>query len=292
MRKKAGFTLIELLVVIAIIALLMAILMPTLQRVRRQAKGVVCQANLRQWGTLWASAVTENQGYFPKPGPGDGDYWGPYGYWGPGGGWGWGWGPYWGWGAGYGDQQFYRQTKGIRCCPMASKPAREGPELDWWAPGGTFKAWGWFSGSQDVQRPDIYGSYGTNVWACAPHPVWEWPDYPRFWKSPDVRGADNIPVQLDSCWPWSWHPDERLPPPEFDAIPDASARHGPWGSCINRHDGFVNAVFMDWSVRKVGLKELWTLKWHRQFNTAGPWTKAGGVKPEQWPEWMRRFKDY
>jgi hypothetical protein len=49
---------------------------------------------------------------------------------------------------------------------------------------------------------------------------------------------------------------------------------------------------MDWSVRKVGLKELWTLKWHRESNTAGSWTKAGGVQPEAWPEWMRGFEDY
>jgi prepilin-type processing-associated H-X9-DG protein len=70
-------------------------------------------------------------------------------------------------------------------------------------------------------------------------------------------------------------------------------RHGYWHTaCINRHDGYVNSLFMDWSVRKVGLKELWTLKWHREYDTRNPWTKAGGVKPEDWPQWMRRFRDY
>ena len=62
--------------------------------------------------------------------------------------------------------------------------------------------------------------------------------------------------------------------------------------CIDRHNGGVNYLFMDYSVRKVGLKELWTLKWHQSFNTAGPWTRAGGVEPEDWPLWMRNFKDY
>jgi len=64
------------------------------------------------------------------------------------------------------------------------------------------------------------------------------------------------------------------------------------GFCINRHDGYVNGLFLDWSVRKIGLKELWTLKWYAEFDRAGPWTKAGSVQPEDWPQWMRRFKDY
>ncbi len=47
---SCGFTLIELLVVIAIIALLMSILVPTLHRVKEQARGAVCKSNLRQLG--------------------------------------------------------------------------------------------------------------------------------------------------------------------------------------------------------------------------------------------------
>jgi hypothetical protein len=42
----------------------------------------------------------------------------------------------------------------------------------------------------------------------------------------------------------------------------------------------------------VGLKELWKLKWHRNFNTSGPWTLAGGVQSSDWPDWLMPFKDY
>jgi prepilin-type processing-associated H-X9-DG protein len=62
--------------------------------------------------------------------------------------------------------------------------------------------------------------------------------------------------------------------------------------CIDRHQGAINVLFWDRTVRKIGLKELWTLKWRPQFDTANRWTKAGGVQPEDWPAWMRTFKDY
>jgi prepilin-type processing-associated H-X9-DG protein len=79
------------------------------------------------------------------------------------------------------------------------------------------------------------------------------------------------------------------PPPYEDFIDG----HSLGATCvINRHDGGMNSLFLDWSVRKVGLKEPWTLKWHREFDTANKWTLAGGVQPEDWPEWMRKFKDY
>jgi len=51
-------------------------------------------------------------------------------------------------------------------------------------------------------------------------------------------------------------------------------------------------MFLDWSTREVDLKELYTLKWHREFNQSGFWTRAGGVQPSDWPEWLRPYKDF
>lgn len=62
--------------------------------------------------------------------------------------------------------------------------------------------------------------------------------------------------------------------------------------CVNRHQEATNAVFVDWSVTRIGLKQLWTLKWSLVFDTQGPWTTAGGAERNHWPLWMRDFRDY
>jgi prepilin-type N-terminal cleavage/methylation domain-containing protein/prepilin-type processing-associated H-X9-DG protein len=62
MAKRKGFTLIELLVVIAIIAILMAILMPALNRVREQGKRIVCESNLKTLTLTWIMYADENDG--------------------------------------------------------------------------------------------------------------------------------------------------------------------------------------------------------------------------------------
>jgi len=59
-RMEEGFTLVELLVVIAIIALLMAILLPALNRAREQGKRIVCLSNLKQLTLAWMNYATAN----------------------------------------------------------------------------------------------------------------------------------------------------------------------------------------------------------------------------------------
>jgi len=65
-QKYGGFTLIELLVVIAIIAILMAILMPSLQRVKKQAQDVSCRSNLKQVGLVIFMYLQENEFKMPR----------------------------------------------------------------------------------------------------------------------------------------------------------------------------------------------------------------------------------
>jgi hypothetical protein len=116
-----------------------------------------------------------------------------------------------------------------------------------------------------------------------------------MWRTPDAKGASNAPLLLDCLWfeVLAQYDDEPPPyPDQCDPYGSCWIMNAMKTCCIDRHSRGINGVFSDWSVRKIGLKELWTLKWHRNFNTAGPWTEAGGVRPDDWPQWMRRFKDY
>ena len=267
-RRKRAFTLIELLVVIAIIALLMGILMPALQRVRKQTRAAACQSNLRHWGLIFKMYIDDNDSKF-------------YGAWST-----VQQGHVW-----IGALKPYYQDEDINFCPSATKPK---PNPDSGLHGGVFEAYGVFP-DDDVRYgyAGLAGSYGINDWvgdpaqARIPSNV---ADHSCYWERPDVKGAYRIPMFLDAMW-LGGMPRHTDTPPMFEEV-YGSGTGKMYRYCINRHEEHTNAVFVDFSVRKVGLKELWTLKWHRDYDTRGPWTADSGYRPSDWPEWMRNFKDY
>jgi len=184
---------------------------------------------------------------------------------------------------------YYKENWSMLLCPTATREMAGGG--DW----GTFKA-AW----RDMDLPEggsyrYLFSYGINSWTNYMHAargdrLEEW-----FWKSAlNVKGANKIPVFGDCTWHDAWVRHTDQPVEHMDAF--GIGNQGTSGEmnhfCIDRHNGFINTLFMDWTVRNIGLKENWTLKWHRAFETAGPWTKAGGVLPSDWPRWLRRYKDY
>jgi hypothetical protein len=249
---KTRFSRKDVVVVVGAIAFVLANLAAVGRGGRIRAKEVICLSNVLEWGRVWKSYTDDHDGYFPPRG---GGLWGEetMGAW-----------P-------YVIREYYPTLHPkMYLCPCATKPLREGGRCP-------YAAWDSGDGADIV----VYGSYCVNFWLSNA-------DYSKFWRTPYTGAAAYVPVLLDGNWK--------------DAEPEPSDQ--PWATreqiafmcwelnanemkrvCQYRHESMVNGVFLDLSARKVGLKELWVLKWHRQ------WPEGNDHLPI-WPLWMQNFKDY
>jgi len=270
MNNRKGFTLIELLVVISIIALLMSIMMPALSRVKNQAKDVLCMNNLRQWGVTTIAYSNENNNqmvaeqdiaiwvYELKPFLGMSERSNP---------------------DGKGDIMF---------CPRANKPREDNGEPGIGHGLGPLSAWGIWPG--DGYKGGLGGSYAFNAWLynVTIRDQDEGHMLKKSWKTFNVKHGFKVPL-MGGSYGCAALPEAWDNPPAYQVGAEYLGLNLN-NFCVNRHNGYINMVFLDGSVRNVGLKELWILSWHREFEK--DWATRNARTSIDWPEWMENFKDY
>ena len=247
-QRRRGFTLIELLVVIAIIGILASLLLPVLSAAKIRAKRVQCISNLHQWVVAFTVYAGDNGDSMPM-----------------------GWGdPNGAWMVALSN---FNANPQVSFCPMAQVTRDTLPDM--WTHVGPNLAWGTMgSGAYPVMapwgRPGLAGSYGINGWMYNPPGAPATPD--EFWRKLGATaqyGAGNVPVFGDCMWDGTNPSSSPL-----DAAPSAPNVEMNGGGISDfatlRHPNSKfpeNMAFADDSIRIVGLKQLWTLKWSPDFDT-------------------------
>jgi len=245
-RPGMGFTLIELLVVIAIIALLLAILMPALNYVRKQARSSACQSNLRQLGLAMSLYALDHDDRTMPFSHEPGEYWfhqlAPYlserAY-------------------KNNPQEHIEGMMRVAFCPVTKRQDRS--EDSYY--GSAYRSWRFMGGE---------GSYGLNLWLLPDDPIYA-PAFPAenfYRKYSDAHSA--VPLVGDSMWVGSWPfagdavPDDITGETGYPGYPHAEG-YFMGRFCIDRHKKAINIGFVDSRVERVTLEELWALKWHQHF---------------------------
>ena len=252
-----GFTVIELLVVVGIIGVLVAVLLPVVGRVRRQARSVTCVSNLRQLGFGLQTHMSQKKGRLTAP------FWGPADV-----------GP-------LAAENVLVPTRAtgsqspIMFCPETTEPPQKdsgglshgGLFPDRYS-GGTFRPWGVPDADYNntvfeaSQAPFRGSSYGVNAWLDRMHRT--------VMVGSTLPQAARVPVFADAIWGLGF--PFRNDPPPVRLAPHQPADPSSYGIgtvfCVPRHGRSINVVFLDGHAANVRLEELWSLMWSNDFDPA------------------------
>jgi prepilin-type N-terminal cleavage/methylation domain-containing protein/prepilin-type processing-associated H-X9-DG protein len=256
LRRGKGFTLIELLVVVAIIGALIAILVPSLAKVRKRTRTVVCQTNLRGLTQLYrmtvqqtGAAVITNGGHM---GGGAWDYQ-LVGTQTP----------------GVSESAYYSNTRKpgpldkFRYCPETD-PSRRSVR----STGSSFQTWEClFPGN-----PGSNGSYEINGWVLpirtsgpgAPSAD----DLGKYYDLKRLNNESTTPVFADGVW-HDFRPYWDDPAPVSVIAPSAANdgfdRRGIRDIVVNRHDKKTNIAFWDGRVEAYKLEDVKQAYWNKKW---------------------------